>query len=477
MQFRRLTSRLSFLVAIVVTLCGSLHANNNNNGGGANNNNNGGGANNNNNTANPFAAGGVEIDPLGTLRVMRSDPRVTQQRMLAAKQQLPANLARASKLRKFSLNRLEAAIAKKLASGGKLDQEMITLAGLTRVEYVFFYPESGDIVLAGPAEGFAMDSNGRYVGIDSGKPTMLLEDLVIALRAYPPQGKPTNSIRVSIDPTQDGLARMQATLKQIGSNYTPDQIPNIVNALRQSLGLNEVSLEGVPRTTHFAHVLVEADYRMKLIGIGLEQPPVPMTTYVSKLASSPASSNALMRWFFVPDYNSVACSEDGTAMELVGEGLKLVGEDELVDRNGNRKVQGATSNPASKAFTVDFTRKFSQIADKSLVYGQLRNLVDLSFAAAFIQDRDLYEKSGWSLGVMGSEDQLPVETRPAPRQVETAINAVVKGTRLITPIGGGIEIQATKALKQVRGDEGGEIAKLRDAQKVNEVKADQWWWD
>ena len=64
-----------------------------------------------------------------------------------------------------------------------------------------------------------------------------------------------------------------------------NDVPVVVNELRKSLGLNDVTLSGVPRTTHFAHVLTEADYRMKLIGIGLEAPPVPMVTYVSRLAA------------------------------------------------------------------------------------------------------------------------------------------------------------------------------------------------
>ena len=424
-------------------------------------------------------AAGVEIDPQGVLRVMQQNPMLNMQRLQAAKQALPRELAQPSKLRKVSLNRLEAQVAKKLKSKGPLDLDMLALAGLTRLEYVFFYPETGDIVLAGPAEGFGRDSQGRLVGVDSGKPCILLEDLTVAMRAFPPKGDTSNLIRVSIDPTKEGLARMQETLKQIGSTYTPSQIPTIVNALRQSLGMNEVTLDGVPRTTHFAHVLTEADYRMKLIGIGLEAPPVPMTTYIQKLGSSVVPNNALIRWFFVPDYNSVACTEDGHAMQLVGQGLKLIGEDEQVNRDGSRKTRGGSMNPASKAFTTDFTKKFEAIAAQSPIYGQLRNLVDLSIACAFIQDRKLYDEAGWDQGVFAHEDQFPVETLPAPRQVETAINAVIKGTRLITPIGGGVEIQARKALKSenIQPDEGGEIAKAHDALDLKSLAADQWWWD
>ena len=44
------------------------------------------------------------------------------------------------------------------------------LAGLTRLEYVFYYPETQDIEIAGPAEGWVVDASGRVVGMESGLP-------------------------------------------------------------------------------------------------------------------------------------------------------------------------------------------------------------------------------------------------------------------------------------------------------------------
>jgi hypothetical protein len=166
-------------------------------------------------------------------------------------------------------------------------------------------------------------------------------------------------------------------------------------------------------------------------------------------------------------------------MKLVGNGVKLVGEDERVDATGARKSTGRAANPASRGFTNEFTKKFNQIAAVSPVYAQLRNLVDLSIVAAFIQDRELYGKAGWDLGVFASEDKLPVEVFPAPRQVETAINATMAGSRLITPIGGGVHIQARNALKKenIQSDKGGATAQIRSATSVQNLSQSQWWWD
>lgn len=424
--------------------------------------------------------GGVQIDPQGVLRTVYADPRVTMQRLRAAKQSLPQHLAKPSPLRKISLNRLEAAVAKQVADGGQPSAEMAALAGLTQLEYVFFYPDSGDIVIAGPAEGFAQDALGRLVGVESGKPCLLLDDLIVALRAYSPTGDKTSTISVSIDPTQEGLERMQATLQSFGGQFGgPADVPRVVNSLRQALGFNEVTITGIPAGTHFAHVLTEADYRMKLIGIGLEAPAVPMATYISKLTVAMTAGNSLVRWYFVPDYEAIAESEDGLAMQLVGQGVKLVGEDELVGRDGSRQTSGRKANGASRVFTSEFTKKFKQIADNSAVYGQLRNLVDMTIAAAYIQDRDLYQQANWNLGIFADEDRLSVVVLPAPQRVETAINAIMMGSRLVTPIGGGVLLQVRHALEQnnIRADVDGKIKTEREQVKLEGLAADQWWWD
>jgi hypothetical protein len=435
--------------------------------------------NNNNNVSFNVTPAGVEIDTAGVLRLRQNDPRVTMARALAARQELPPDLKRKSPMRKVSLNRLEQAVAECVARGERPATTMLALAGLTRLEYVLFYPESGDIVIAGPAEGFTYDATERLVGIESGAPTLLLEDLVVALRAFPAEGQSANTIAVSIDPTQEGLARMQTALRQFGGTFNSDsEIPVIANVLRQSLGMQTVTVQGVSPNTHFAHVMTEADYRMKLIGIGLEAPTVPLITYVAKMSAVAVPANALIRWYFVPDYDAIATSEDGLAMQMVGHGVKLIGEDELVNTDGTRR-NSTKSNPASKAFTSDFTKKFDAIASTNPIYAQLRNLIDMSIAAAYIQDRHFLDQAGWDLGVFADEELFSVERFPAPQQVETAVNAIKIGNRLVTPIGGGIAIEARKALEieRVKGDANGTIKAMHGKVSLQDIPATQWWWD
>lgn len=423
------------------------------------------------------APAGVIVDAHGVLRKqMINDPggMLMQERAAAARASLDPNLAAFSKLRKVSLNRLAAELDKRQ---GVLTEEMRFLAGLQRVRYVFFYPETKDIVIAGPAEGWMTDPTGRVVGLKNGRPTLQLQDLVVALRAFPPEGKETTLIGCSIDPTQKGLAAMQQFLASVGTMITPNQEEYIVSGIQNSLGQQNVTVKGVPATTHFAQVLVEADYRMKLIGIGLEQPPIRLISFVDRANPSQIARNAMQRWFFVPDYHCVRVDEDGLAMELVGDGVKLIGEDEAVMANG-RRSRAARGNKASKAFVKSFTKKYSALADRSPIFAELRNLIDLTVAAAYMQREGLYEKADWKLGILGDEEKLPVCTYKAPEKVETAVTARWKGNRLMTPVGGGVKIEASMALEaeNILADEKGKVSAQHGKVKLT-IPENRWWWD
>jgi len=425
-------------------------------------------------------AAGVAVDAQGVLRMQTyADPggQLARQRVAAAKASLSTDVARFRDIIYISLNRLEEAV---IDRQGVPTDEMRYLAGLLRVKYVFFFPESKDIVIAGPAEGWVTNPAGRVVGLKSGRPIVPLQDLVVALRAFAPGEKATGLIGCSIDPTEEGLAAMQRFLRSVGSTLPRSDaqyIRHIVNGLQTSLGLQEVSINGVSPNTHFAQVLVEADYRMKLIGIGLERPPVAISSFVKYATPAQVSRNALQRWFFTPDYECVRVSEDGLAMELVGDGVKLVGEDEMVTRGGQRVIS-RQSNRASRMFVTGFTKKYAELADRSPVYAELRNLVDLSIAAAHIQQEDYYQRAGWKMKFFGNEKAFAVETYNAPKQVATAVTAVRKGGKLMTPIGGGVTIQARQALdsENLLDDENQKVEKLRKQIKINLAKG-QWWWN
>jgi hypothetical protein len=423
-------------------------------------------------------AGGIVVDAQGVLRTTRAvDPKLAQTRRDAVAS-FQGDLKSRVSLRHVALSRLEAEVSRAVAAGRGIPDEMQKLAGLTRLRYVFIYPADGanpgEVVIAGPAEPWMTDAAGRTVGAESGAPTILLEDLAAALRTAPPGQPSSRTLGCSIDPTQQGLSALQDFMRRVGRVNPKADVASLVAGMQQALGLQTVRVDGVSPATHFAHVMVEADYRMKLIGIGLERPPVKMSTWVELASSQSVAANALQRWYFVPDYQCVRVSEDDLAIELVGDGVKLVGADEVVLPDG-RRMSADRANNASKLFTTAFTKKYPDIAARTPVYAQLRTLVDLAVVAAWLQEFDGFGKAGWSAATLRDEAAYPIETLQPVVQVETAINAVWRGPRLITPIGGGVTIQPRMAIDppNLLVDEKGSVGEAHAAVKP---PADRWWW-
>ena len=453
--------------------------NSNNNNNNNRNNNNSNNNNNNNNGGNRggggSTGGGVFIDANGVLQRVLVDDGVLDEARNEAFKAIPSEMRAPSKLRKVSLNRLEAQIA---ANDGVVTDEMANLAGLTRIENVFIYPETGDVVIAGPAEGWKAGVDGAIVGAKSGRPTLRLEDLVVALRAYPAEGKSANFVGCSIDPTEAGLRDMQAYLKTAAQPQTDAECVNYAAGIRNALGLQDVKVWGVSPRTNFAATLVAADYRMKLIGIGLEEAPVKLTTYAEKSNPRQNASNGLVRWYFEPNYDCVVETEAGDAIELVGNGVNLVGADELVGADGKRAANTGRGNPATRAYAKSFTAKFEKIADEVPVYASLRNLIDMTIVAAYLQKEGVYAKTNWTPEFFADEEKFQTENLNEIQFAETAVNTIRHNGGLTSyPTGGGVHIEPQIALDvdHLKYDEKGSVEEKRE--KAENIDASQWWWD
>ena len=113
------------------------------------------------------------------------------------------------------------------------------------------------------------------------------------------------------------------------------------------------------------------------------------------------------------------------------------------------------------------------------VYAQLRNCIDLAISAAFIQQQDYYGKANWHMATFADEGAVPVETLNTPARTETVVAAVWKGSTLLTPLGGGVTIEPTKALQPANAlpDEDGAIGARRETIDLKDLAAGQWWWD
>ena len=438
---------------------------------------NGGG---NNNTDDQIAPGGVAIDASAALNRLRGNRRqrgnLALDREVLVGSSLPRNPARPSLLRKVSLTRLEQAASQAMQRDGTLSDEMSYLAGLTRIEYVFAIPATGDVIIAGPAGGWLPRADGLVLNAGSHQPVVRLEDLVVMLRAFPPEGERNKVIACSIDPTQEGLARLQAYLRRIGSR--PPSVATLVRQLRNHLGEHKVTITGLPTSTRLADVMLTADYHMKLIGIGLAETPVGITSYV-ELARPGSRMNCLARWYLVPRYEDIELDEEALILHLGGHGVKLMTEVELVARNGDRKPDDRR-DPASERFAKSFTKAYDRLSQHVPIYAELQTVMDLSLMGAFLQECEVYDRCAWHPDFFYDEDRFTVEQHPTQSTVDTAANAIWKGNRLMTPVGGGVEIRPGLELSRAGEYATGKTTELQPSPAVEVLESlavGQWWWD
>jgi len=450
--------------------------NQNNNQGNNNQGNNQGNNNQGNNNAGTTSSGrgGVFVDANGVLsRNGTSDVGQLSNRQLNAAKasySLSGDVFAKSQMRCVSLNRLEKSI---IETDGWITDEMAYLAGIQRITHVFYFPESKDIVVAGPAEGWFPGPDGTMVGRTSLQPVCELQDLVVALRTYAPGKEVLEAIGCSIDPTTEGNERLQ----QFQGRFSGSDRQEFIRGVRESIGMQTIQVTGVPATTHAAQMMVAADYRMKRIGLELDGKPMrQLVTFVERTV--PSAPDAAFRWFFVPDYESVILTEDRTGLELVGEGVKLVAENEIVSSTGERTVVKGKLDPGSAAFTRSFTQMYPQIAKRAIVFAQLRNWIDMLICAAHIQQEDFYGKSGWSMEFFGSEEKYPLEVFTAPKEVEPVVGTARRGNLLLAPVGGGVVIDAEQALndENAKRDTDNKIAGKQKQIALN-LPEGVWWWD
>lgn len=424
------------------------------------------------------AAGGITIDGEGVFSTAKAkvlSQEVARKRMQAlAKDYLSEDVSRSSPLRKVSLVRLERAIAEAIEKKNSPNEEMQYLAGLQRIDFVFVFPETNDLVIAGPAGPFAPDPTGRVTGLNNGRAVLRLDDLMIAMRT----AEKTSHWGCSIDVVPERLAEMQKFLKQNSGAGTANAAQQKFQQMQKILGNHDVTVTGVPNDTHFAQVLVEADYHMKLIAIGLEDPHVPGIK--SHFALIQPGGNTLERWWFTPLYDAFQTSGDGLAFEFAGQRCQLLTQGEQADAAG-RRSDAAFTRQSTQVFAKQFTEKFPELAKQMPVFSELQNLFDLAVLTALIKREGLAQKANWEPNLFLDDQRAPVLRGPVPKHTKTVLNMKMSNRGVaIALLSGGVVIDSQQILQKSAASM--QISSEVSNRRVKEsppmsLEDKRWWWD
>ncbi|MCO6456538.1 MAG: DUF1598 domain-containing protein [Pirellulaceae bacterium] len=419
------------------------------------------------------SVGGVSIDTEGVLRQPNPDGRkMLLEELRKDLKQVPAALALPVEMRMVSLRRLEAACEHALRHNlGKLPDEVMFLGGLQRIQYIFVYPDQNDIVLAGPGEGWRVDEQANVVGVTTGRPVMRLDDLLIALRQV--EAAHREGISCSIGPTQEGYRNLLALLSRPLPNASQVNTQALETSIKQAFGAQQIKLTGVPPTSHFARVMVAADYKMKRLAMKLDESPVAgFPSYLDMIKSTGSKANVNPRWWMACNYEPLARTEDGLAWEVRGPGVKVLTEEEVINEQG--EVAPGGRNPQAERWAELMTDKYDELSGKETIFGELRNLMDMCVVAAVIAKHDLLDKGGCSLPLLYDNDSdLVVETWNAPKTVDPQVSFLRTQRGIIVTASGGVQIESwdVAARQQVLPA----VASARE-KALTTATSDLWWW-
>lgn len=319
----------------------------------------------------------------------------------------------------LSLARLVQIVRAARDTGAPLPPEVSDLAGIRWVEGVLIDRELNDVVLVGRA----------------GRPSLHLDDLVIALGLGAAETLPY----CSLDPRPENVLALQR--RDDSCSITDDvALASHLAELRRTLGPQTVVLEGVPRTSRWAHSMVSSDYRLKAIHQGLE-PLAGLDSCIQRMlgnarsatrrGSAAEAERSLSRlWFHLAD-DDPRFVQSETALFLLSCSVCVSTEAQLVERDGTLRDAGRRDGDTA-AFAREFSAAFPRMAEHDVDFALLTALYRLLSLCRGMSQSGVLARAGLDLAGL-TEGYAATAERP----MEETLPPLANG-RLVRLEGDGI---------------------------------------
>ncbi len=427
---------------------------------------------------------GVAVNPNGLLASLKKEEhtgRLKALGVIARKADLNAAVAQQSDLRFVSLTQLEREASKRMTEGRPIVETMKNLAGITQLKYLVLDQKSRDVLIGGPSEAWKYDSNGNPVGVKSGRPTLQLDDLVTVLRTFSNDG--LQNFGCSFNPRPEGLKQLQAFVEKSNARGPLDSgaVKGWVNQLQSKLGLQDIELWGVPRDSRVARVVCEADYRLKMIGIGKLEggPHVPSIFELLTVEEQKSSKLDALRWWLTMKYDSILHSPDHTVFEIQGPSVQCLSEDQYLTEKGENVGTGQASG-SNRAFAANFTKHYAELAERDIAFADLQNVFDLALVAALLKNEGVANRIGWDSGSFAPHGMFQPLVYAAPREVESVANhRVYRGKDIVVQVAGGVRGDLMSVVRDHQVMKSSETLKkdMASHTSATDLPQGRWWWD
>ncbi len=380
--------------------------------------------------------------------------------------------------RALSLRVLEENVRGSFKREKQLDKELSSLAGLNKIY------------------GFVIDREGRDCIIigktDPHSPPILLDDLVIAIKNRWKEMSPPGC---SIDPRQEDLVRIQKLANELMGIQDPILLRKKLPSWKNISGSQDVRVFGVPMNTHFAKIMVEADYLLKRIIDGsyplnikgfksfsdIMVEEVKKRLKVGEISLPPLQM--AMRFWFYPRENKFIEDEGIVLIEKCT--VKLLTEEEFLTKTG-KIVSSGRANPMGEDFVDLFTKFYSEIARVEPIYKSLENLFWIVALSGLLKERRAPEMAGLNFDYWINDfpikefkipSILPYITNIKEINFEMRVSGVSMLAYLCIPSCGGVSIDIKIQRRDTKRDRTGALLKLKNAILNSRPSSKTLFWD
>ncbi len=309
------------------------------------------------------------------------------------------------RFRVVSLKQAQKASREGLA-GDENSDSVRYLCGLKSVEGFFIDRKNKDILLIGK--------------VDDTMPGLRLDDFIIALRCawkayvvgnlFTPPG-------CSIDPSPQMLKDLSKVKERIFAEETTSGWEKHQEDFEKACRVSQTErVLGMPFNTHFASVLVNADYDMKRLVDGSDNIDIPgvlnlyaLSSYDlrrSMLAKADAKgpSSILSRFWFKP--GRIGFVERQNMVMLDEFEIMLLTEEQHV--NGNDEIVDiGRKDPSAQRVAESITTYYTYIAQKRPIYHQLKELMRAYAVLEAMYSKRARTRSGIDLNYFLSQYRVP----------------------------------------------------------------------
>lgn len=286
---------------------------------------------------------------------------------------------------------------------GKISADIMQLGGIKQIDGFVVDTKTHDVILFGRA----------------GKGTPLfLDDFVTALRSVMIDNAPPGC---SIDPTETTLLKIRQ-FNQAFSIITSVTTANAVLEEFKQIGAEaqKVRVMTVPHNSHFAQVMVTADYYTKRISNGTAVTDLKGFKSLAALATEQLHQDVAAgkhpqltmynRFWFTP--GAVQFSPGDGIVRLTQCEIKLLTEQEFLNPQG-KLVGSGNEQPMAQEFVQEFTKRYDEIAAAAPMFADLKSLFRMVAIAKGMQYDNTLSNTGLNLDYL--LNKYPVNPARVPQ--------------------------------------------------------------